>query len=338
MHHPFFTVSLDFELYWGVKDKRSLTAYGNNILGARLAVPAMLALFRQYQVRATWATVGLLTFSTKAQMLNHLPDVKAAFANSRLVLENLLEDVGADEGTDPYHFGYSLVRAIQQTEGMEVASHTFGHFNCLEPGATAQAFAADLQSASAAFDRLGLHPVSLVFPRNQYDAASLRVAHEAGMRAFRGNPLHALYEPQAQSHESALKRGGRLLDAYANVAGSLSSVPVMNDPLLNVPASRFLRPWSHRLNILEDLRLARICNSMSAAAVSGQGFHLWWHPHNFGTHLQANLAVLERLLRHFAMLRDTQGMRSMTMADVLACQSAVSGSTPANDGIRGSAV
>src|SRR5690606_22033940 len=30
-----FTISLDFELFWGVHDKRSLKGYGRNILGAR---------------------------------------------------------------------------------------------------------------------------------------------------------------------------------------------------------------------------------------------------------------------------------------------------------------
>jgi len=48
-----FLISLDFELFWGMRDKTSIRSYGPNILGVRAAIPAMLELFRRYQVRAT---------------------------------------------------------------------------------------------------------------------------------------------------------------------------------------------------------------------------------------------------------------------------------------------
>ena len=40
-----FVISLDFELFWGVRDSKSLADYGANILGVRQAIPAMLELF-----------------------------------------------------------------------------------------------------------------------------------------------------------------------------------------------------------------------------------------------------------------------------------------------------
>jgi hypothetical protein len=55
---------------------------------------------------------------------------------------------------------------------------------------------------------------------------------------------------------------------------------------------------------------------MSAAARQGTIFHLWWHPHGFGAHPDANLKVLERILDHYDRLRDSLGMRSMTMREV----------------------
>jgi hypothetical protein len=61
-NRPSLIISLDFELFWGVRDKRTIGNYGRNILGVREALPAMLALFRDYGIRATWATVGLLLF------------------------------------------------------------------------------------------------------------------------------------------------------------------------------------------------------------------------------------------------------------------------------------
>ena len=44
---PFFTISLDFELFWGVHDVFTKDEYGNNILGARKAIPKILKLFKQ---------------------------------------------------------------------------------------------------------------------------------------------------------------------------------------------------------------------------------------------------------------------------------------------------
>ena len=57
-------VSLDFELFWGVRDKKAISDYGANILRVRTVVPRLLALFEKYEVHVTWATVGFLFFST----------------------------------------------------------------------------------------------------------------------------------------------------------------------------------------------------------------------------------------------------------------------------------
>jgi Kef-type K+ transport system membrane component KefB len=55
-----FVISLDFELLWGVRDKRTVTDYGANIRGVRDVVPALLDLFAERDIACTWATVGLL--------------------------------------------------------------------------------------------------------------------------------------------------------------------------------------------------------------------------------------------------------------------------------------
>jgi hypothetical protein len=55
---------------------------------------------------------------------------------------------------------------------------------------------------------------------------------------------------------------------------------------------------------------------MSEAARSGKTFHLWWHPHNFGSHLDENMKVLTRIVEHFAHLKRDLGWRSLTMAEV----------------------
>jgi len=42
VQHGAFVISLDFELLWGVRDKRTIADYGANIRGVRDAVPALL--------------------------------------------------------------------------------------------------------------------------------------------------------------------------------------------------------------------------------------------------------------------------------------------------------
>ncbi len=55
-----FTVSLDFELYWGFRDKRNIREYEENLKGVEKAIEGTLDLFDKYDIHATWAIVGFL--------------------------------------------------------------------------------------------------------------------------------------------------------------------------------------------------------------------------------------------------------------------------------------
>ena len=57
-----FTISLDFELGWGFVGKRNIKQYAENFLGVYSAIPAILEIFNEYNIHATWATVGFLFF------------------------------------------------------------------------------------------------------------------------------------------------------------------------------------------------------------------------------------------------------------------------------------
>jgi hypothetical protein len=108
----------------------------------------------------------------------------------------------------------------------------------------------------------------------------------------------------------------RIMDAYFDVSGSNSYVlPSVVNPV-NVPASRYLRPVSRRLKVLEPLRLNRILSSMRKSARAGEIFHLWWHPEDFANNMDANFAFLENILIEFAKLRSEYGMQSLTMGEV----------------------
>ena len=317
--HGTLIISLDLELFWGMRDKRTLADYGENIRGVGKAIPRMLATFDRYGAKATFATVGLLFFDTKKDLTTAVPTVKPSYKDPALSpFSGHLETLGTDEQHDPYHFGASLIRSIQQHPAHEIACHTFSHYYCLEEGQTKNEFIADLNAAQAAAASFGLQLRSFVFPRNQYREDYLAICRSMGITNFRGNERSWLYAARNGTEESQFRRALRLLDAWVNISGHNCHTlvePAPGQPL-NIPSSRFLRPWNRRSKALEGLRLSRITRAMDHAAATGQVFHLWWHPHNFGRNLEENIAFLEKVLDHFTILREQRSMRSMTMGEL----------------------
>jgi peptidoglycan/xylan/chitin deacetylase (PgdA/CDA1 family) len=314
MTRPFFTISLDFELFWGVYDVASVESYGPNILGGRKAIPEILSLFKKYHIHATWGTVAMASFENKKELMSYLPEIRPVYARSNIDPYGHLKNLGKNESEDPYHFGYSLLQKIIDVDGMEIGSHSFSHFYCLEEN-NKQAFRADLEAASESFRRLDIETKSLIFCRNQYDNCDLQTAKDLGFTSFRGNEDHYLYKPR-QSKQPLTVRGGRLVDAYINIAGNNFSSPKEDiEGLINIPSSRFLRPYSKN-KYLEILRLQRIKSSMLNAAKTGKGFHLWWHPHNFGSNLYENIAFLDSILNYYRVLNAEYGMDSLNMSEI----------------------
>jgi peptidoglycan/xylan/chitin deacetylase (PgdA/CDA1 family) len=317
-----FTISLDFELYWGVQDQRSMASYARNILGARDAIPRMLELFDRYDVHCTWATVGLLFFDRKADLLDHLPEERPRYANPALSPYPRLGQIGPNERQDPYHYGLSLIEQIRDCPGQEIGTHTFSHYYCLEPGETEEGqseatFRADLLAARRAAERLGITPRSLVFPRNQYRGDYLQSCRAAGIEVVRGNHPSWMFRPQSRGDEGLIKRVARMSDDYLPFSLEDCLRPqALGGDLVDVRSSRFLRPASRRLRLLEPLRLQRITGGLSRAARSGSIYHLWWHPHNFGQETEYSLKFLERVLKHYNQLTQTCGMRSSTMVEI----------------------
>lgn len=310
-----FVISLDFELMWGVRDKRSIGEYGPNILGAREAIPRLLDSFVERGIACTWATVGLLFFDDRDELMTFLPSIKPNYLDQTLS-PYALAGLGRNEREDPYHFGLSLIRKIKIAPRQEIATHTFSHYYCLEEGETLEAFASDLDAAERAAQRIGVPLRSIVFPRNQYSLEHIECCRRAGIVAFRGNEAHFLYKPIAQRDLTSARRAGRLLDSYINFTGAHGSRTRESDGVVNVPASRFLRPWSQTLRLFEPTRVNRILQAMRTCARDGLVFHLWFHPHNFGRDQMENFAVLDEILAEYVALRERWGWPSLGMAEV----------------------
>lgn len=309
-------ISLDFEIHWGVRDYKSADGdYRPHLLGERQSVPAMLTLFREFEVAATWATVGFLFARSKADLEKYKPAVLPVYNDKLLFPYD--ETVGEDETDDLLHYAPSLIRQIQQTPRQEIGTHTYSHYYCLEPGQTAESFAADLQSAIAVAETYSLRPTSIIFPRNQHNPKYEQILKQNQIFCFRGNQQSWMYYVSENNRKKPHYRAARLADAYINLSGhnTVKWENVWKNELANVPASFFLRPYSKKLEMLENLRLKRLTEGVKYAAKNKEIFHLWWHPHNFGVNLDENISFLRKILEVYRKCSEEYGMQSLTMTE-----------------------
>ena len=151
MQYGAFVISLDFELLWGVRDKRTIADYGANILGVRQVVPALLDLFAEREHRLYLGDGRASFFRDEHGDARRSSGAQAAtMPVPQISSYHYLAEVGADEERDPYHYGLSLIRRILAYPAQEIGTHTFSHFYCLEEGGDTAAFRADLAAARAA--------------------------------------------------------------------------------------------------------------------------------------------------------------------------------------------
>jgi hypothetical protein len=313
-----FTISLDFELFWGERELSSLEARRSRLMRAREAVPALLQCFQDYDIHATWAVVGFLFFETRAQLLTGLPSRLPNYDDPGLSPYPHLREIGENEDADPYHFAPSLINRILRTPHQELATHTFSHFYCLEAGQGVEDFRADLQAARRVSQRYGVKLESLVFPRNQVNPGYLPPSRELGIVAYRGNEHAWFYQGRPRgAYRQVARRGLRLLDSYIGLSGpNTYPIPPAAPAPVNLAASRYMRPYSRFLRGLEPLRLHRITSAMKYAATHASVYHLWWHPEDFGVELGANIAFLRRVLGAYKELQQLYQMSSLTMSEI----------------------
>lgn len=313
MSKGIFTISLDFELFWGVRDHRTLEDYGSNIRNVHHVVPRLLALFEKYNVHCTWATVGFLFFNEKKEMLPYLPVSRPGYLQKEYDPYTYLEQNDLEK---IYHFAPALIEQIKNTRGQEIGTHTFSHFYTLERITTVEQFRSDLQAAIKIAKEKGIEIKSIVFPRNQYSDEHIKVCLEEGIIIYRGNELSGAYKPVSRENESYSRRAVRFADAYINVTGNhCHAIPAAAE-IINIPASRFLRPYDPKFKIFNGLKLKRIKQGIKFAAKHGSIYQLWWHPHNFGKYMDENFGFLEDVLKFYHQLSQEGKIESLNLMEI----------------------
>lgn len=143
-----FVISLDFELMWGVRDKKTIDSYGEEILNGKQAIPEMLSLFHRFNVKSTYATVGFLFHKDIEELKKEFPRDLPNYTNEILdPYRSVQSSTKYYETYHPYYFCPELIQQITETEAHEIATHTYSHYYCLEEGQSIKEFEADIVKA-----------------------------------------------------------------------------------------------------------------------------------------------------------------------------------------------
>lgn len=301
----YFVVSLDFEIIYGLLDVVSEDYY-KNLYAVSEVIPKILELFKEYSIAATWAPVGMLFNSDINELLQNIPSKIPHYSDQKLSTYTYIRDI--QEKQNHLFFAKNLIALIAEYPYQEIATHTYCHYYCTEPGQSIDEFDADIKQAIKITKDNGFEaPYSMIFPRNMCNEKYLCALESNGIKTYRGE-TKAWY---SQMPENLIKRAIRLMDAYLNIGG-YECYDLQRDRIINIPASRFLYPYG-KIQHLDWLKLNRIKKQMKYAATHKKVFHLWWHPHNFGANIASNINSLRYILDYYSELNNKYNMESANM-------------------------
>lgn len=311
-----FVISLDFELHWGFFDNRPLEECKIQLSHIDEVIDVLLRLSGEYKVHITFATVGMLFANTKEEIHTYAPDLKPNYTNPALDAYKLLDSI-SDEN-QKFYMAPHLIRKIREKGTHEIGTHTFSHYYCSEYGQSIEEFQADLTAAISIAKKSNIPLKSIVFPRNQVQQSYLKACEDVGLETYRGNCwFNFNNNPRKLKLIDYSLKILRMVDSYINISGSNSFLLAdYNDKhykLINIPASRFLRPYNSQMAFLEPMKIRRIKNAMTQAAKQNKVYHLWWHPHNFANNREDNFKNYLEIMQHYKKLKETYNFESITM-------------------------
>ena len=309
-------ISLDFELLWGVFDVVDFSEKKKYFQNTHKVIPQILEEFRRNGIHATWAIVGMLFNENWQEWEQNIPEAKPNYENEKLSAYDFGKKINSEE-TANLCFAPKLIEEIKKIEGQEIATHTYSHYYCMEPGQNIAEFKADLEQAVKVAKEKNINLASLIFPRNQIDESYLKVCKDLGIETVRSNPSNWYWKDP--SSEALLIKICRTGDAYFSF-GKRKSYPFSEleetkSGVLTQKASRFFRPYETN-KFLHKLKMKRIKSEMLEAAKNNEIYHLWWHPHNFGDHPEESMHDLKEILTVYQECREKYSFGSAHMQDI----------------------
>lgn len=293
---PTFILSLDLELGWGFysnPQSEILAELRRKPDEYISAVRKLLEQLDEYDIPATWGTVGHLLLNEKGKFIHRdLPQFQ----------EGLIEwERYQEKCSTPLYRAPDVVKSILAAEmEHEIATHGFFHLpftNCSEEVADLE-----LKLSKKAAKQFGVDIKSLIFPENKID--HLDVLRKNKIKFYRG---------QNRTNLSFLNYPG--LKKVNVLINSLSFLPVSaskeNKNIWKIPSSMEFYN-THFPNLVSK----RAKTGINTAVITGNIFHLWLHP--WALIIRGELIEeLKEVLKLVNKLREKDKIQAKTMKGLI---------------------
>jgi hypothetical protein len=304
-------VSIDMELAWGICDKVLESDARAALQRERTIIQRLLALFADYEVRASWAIVGhLLADQCEWKNGQVHPEIDRPIAQ-QADRDWFFQHPRTPD--DPLWYGRDIVDWITAASPtQEIGSHSFCHLPYSETHTRRAAVKADISTAKALHARRGLPFEVFIFPRNVIGYRDLLA--QAGVRVYRGNTPRWYDAIPFRPLRRLLN-----LSAFVLAAPPPTVRPSVDEVgMVNVPDSMLLLGRNGLRSLIPSQRLVSMGRAGVDRAVERREiFHLWFHPSNFAHKMDEQFQVLEEILRYAHELRKKNQLKNLTLGDVL---------------------
>lgn len=304
-----FTISLDFELIWGTLDLFGPERFREICVQERIVVERLLELFAEFDVPATWCTVGHLFLRECSEHggVKHpevVPPEHAWVSNDWFA-----HDPCGNETTDPVFYGRALIEKILACPvPQELGCHTFSHAIFGDPGCSKATARTELAQCLEVARRMGVEMRSFVFPRNK--AGHLDLLPEFGFTCYRSR------EPRwYETWPDIVKRVGHLFDVLAATEPPVSLPQWDENGLWHTPASMLYFPMkgNRRHFVPVSVRVRRARKGLDAAVRQKRVFHLWFHPTDMAEEVDRMFSGLRLILEYARSLRERGELEMLPM-------------------------
>ncbi|MGJ5816555.1 hypothetical protein [Paludibaculum fermentans] len=283
------TISLDFELILGKLDKPGWQRFETVCETERRVVfDGLLSLFTEFDVSATWCTVGHLFLDQCRRQTSSPASSHHSHDGPCFPL-----DPCSNEQTAPLYYGKDLLdRLVACPTPQEIGCHTFSHVMYGDPKCTEAIAERETAKCVQLAEERGLKLRSFVFPRNRVGHLPVLARH--GFAVYRGPSPRWFDQPETPR---LLRKLGHLADIFsARTPPAVEATPSV-DGLINLPASMLFTPaFGLRRFVPVWLRVLRARRGLREAVKQGKVFHLWFHPTDLAVRPEAMLAGLRQVL------------------------------------------
>lgn len=282
-------LSADFEMAWAYRYSKSKSKEAIQLgIQEREQVPMLLNLFDQYNIPATWATVGHLFLDrcerdSEGKAHTEMPRPHY-FENRNWKFTDgdwYQHDPCSDYKSEPAWYAPDLIRKIINSRVKhEIGCHTFSHIDFTDKNCPPELAEAEIRKCINLSEEMGVIVKSMIFPGGT--AGNYEVLKENGIICYR-KPMN--YD----------------LD-----------LPVIDDHgLVTIPSSfgldRDTYGWS------KEFHVSILNNYIYRAAQNKLVCHFWFHPSMDRWYLQDIMPFLLRLISKY---RDSGKIQVMTMGEL----------------------